>query len=111
MQPAPEREPKKGPPDIAWTTDLGLTVASVCFPFRPGTVVLVEDLALHMAEWRTQDEQSVVSRFYNGLLFDLAPRMENMHASHSSKHGLCGSSYERSPERPCSRWASRSSTS
>lgn len=83
-----------GQPDIAYVDPFRRTVATICFPFLPGMVVSVGPHKMTMVEERNNDEQAVVSRFLNKNGFFIPQAgLGDMHASHSAKHGLCGSSY------------------
>lgn len=89
----PDRD-MAGQPDIAYCDAFGRPIATFCFPFIPGTVVRIGDHTLTMTQTRDEAEQAAVSKMFNSSgIFVPRARAVPMHASHGSKHGLCGSSY------------------
>lgn len=91
---APELTVLSGQPDIAYCDLFQRPIATVCFPFIPRTTVVTSDAWLTMTQTRNEQEQAVVSRLFNTSgIFVLGDKFVPMHASHGSKHGLCGSAY------------------
>lgn len=54
-----------GQPDFCWLDALNRPVASICFPFEPGTIVPVGNARLTMVAERVPLEQQAVSKIYN----------------------------------------------